>query len=357
MQKRVSRLSWKNANRFGATDENDQSGTRVLRKEDVVTQRLLPRARGARPGQSRRLLAAASILVALSGISSLGFGQRSQADRTGSHSSRRVRPGLTPAARAMVEQAIGVVCTEAKTDPKGSVPIDDMQARPSLPVQSPEALAGAQRAQKLLPVAKDLVVNSLRQLVVEYGFQKSRFYDATIQKAVARVQAVRRVRADMDSRDNASVFLSRPHTITFGTIFLAGLPSDEGMISVLAHELTHIADGDGDSLRALVEAVASRASGLTGLSIRGQRAEELTCDLVGAMTVRSYVADSPSYEPLTRRLARSIEHNCVDQDEGDEEHLSPRNTIRALLALNPTLTRELVYGREERLPTPTMRSN
>ena len=40
----------------------------------------------------------------------------------------------------------------------------------------------------------------------------------------------------MDSRDNASVYLSRPHVITFGTIFLAGLRSDEGMISVLAHE-------------------------------------------------------------------------------------------------------------------------
>jgi hypothetical protein len=35
----------------------------------------------------------------------------------------------------------------------------------------------------------------------------------------------------------------------------------------------------------------------------------------------------------------------VDQDEGDDDHLSPRNTIRALLALNPTLSRELVYGR------------
>jgi len=338
--------------------KNAQVGTRALRKKDVVTQRLhnaaLPRARRARRRQSHRILAAASILVALS-VSNLGFGQN-QSDRTGSHTSR-VRPGLTPEARAMVEQAIGVVCTEAKTDPKGSIPIDDMQARPSLPVQSSEALAGAQRAQKLLPVAKNLVVNSLRQLVIEYGFRRSRGYDVKIQKAVARVQAVRRVRPDMDSRDNASVFLSRPHTITFGTIFLAGLPSDEGMISVLAHELTHIADGEGDSLRVLVQAIASRASALTGLTIRGQRAEELTCDLVGAMTVRSYVADSPSYEPLTRRLARSIEHNCVDQDEGDEEHLSPRNTIRALLALNPTLARELVYGREERLPNPTLRSN
>src|SRR6202022_2510240 len=137
------------------------------------------------------------------------------------------------------------------------------------------------RAQKLLPVAKNLVVNSLRQLVIEYGFQRSRSYSAKIQKAVARVEAVRRVRPDMDSRDNASVFLSRPHTITFGTIFLAGLPSDEGMISVLAHELTHIADGENDSLRSLFRAVGNRASLLTGLKVHDQRAEELTCDLVG----------------------------------------------------------------------------
>jgi hypothetical protein len=161
----------------------------------------------------------------------------------------------------------------------------------------------------------------------------------------------------MDSRDNASVFLSKPNTITFGTIFLAGLPSDEGMISVLAHELTHIADGENDSLHTLVQAIASRASSLTGLNIRGQRGEELTCDLVGAMAVRSYVADSPSYEPLARRLSRALEHNCVDQDEGDEEHLSPRNTVRALLALNPTLVRALIYGREERPPARPVRNN
>ena len=59
----------------------------------------------------------------------------------------------------------------------------------------------------------------------------------------------------------------------------------------------------------------------------------------------AYVAMTPSYEPLPRRLARSLEHNCVEKDEGDDDHLSPRNTIRALLALSPTLGRELVYGR------------
>ncbi len=294
-----------------------------------------------------QVLIAFTLIVGAFSLSVNSFGQKTRTRQTGSHPAR-ARAGLSPAERAMVEEAMGIVCIEAKIDAKGSVPIDDMQSRPSLPVQTPEAQAGAQRAQKLLPLAKDLVVSSLQQLVVEYGFKGSKVYDARIQAAIARVQSVRRVRPDMDSRDNASVFLSRPHTITFGTIFLAGLPSDEGMISVLAHELMHIADGDNDSLRGLVQTVANRASSLTGLAIRGQRAEELTCDLIGAMAVRAYIADTPDYEPLPRRLARSLEHNCVDLDEGDEDHLSPRNTIRVLLALNPALVRELVSGREER---------
>lgn len=257
---------------------------------------------------------------------------------------------MSPETKALVDNAIGIVCTQAKLDPQSSFAIDDMQARPSLPLQSPEAQAGAERAQRLLPVAKSLMINSLRQLVVEYGFDKSPRFEARLRQATARVNAVQKVRPDMESRDNASVFLSKPHVITFGTIFLAGLRSDEGMISVLAHELMHIADGDNDSLRPLVSAVGNRASDLTGLDIRGQRAEEITCDLIGAIAARAYVAGTPGYESITRRLARSIQHNCVEQDEGDDDHLSPRNTIRALLALNPALVRELINDREERTP-------
>ena len=252
---------------------------------------------------------------------------------------------MSPEAKALLEQAIAIVCTQAKLDPVSSIAIDEMQARPSLPVQSPEARAGAERAQRLLPVAKDLVINSLRQLSVDYGFQKSSKFNLRLRKAIERVNSVKRVRPDMDSRDNASVYLSRPHVITFGTIFLAGLRSDEGMISVLAHELMHIADGDNDSLRALVAVVGNKVSDLTGLDIHGQRGEEVTCDLIGAMAVRAYIVSTPDYESITRRLARSIQHNCVELDEGDEDHLSPRNTIRALLALNPGLVRELINDR------------
>jgi hypothetical protein len=286
------------------------------------------------------------LIIALANISFAALAQRpkkkAQENVTlTSHS----RDFLTPEARETMELASAVVCKERTKDPKGSVPIDDMQGRPSLPVGTPEAVAGAQRAQRLLPLAKALVVTSLRQLAKDYGFGNSRGNDPKLQRAIARVEAVRKIRPDMESRDNASVFLRNPNTIVFGTIFLAGLPSDEGIVSVLAHELVHIADGSEDSLNLLFRAVGNRGSKLTGLKIHDQRAEELTCDLVGTLAARSYVSASPSYEPLARRLSRSMEHNCVEQDEGDDDHLSPRNTIRALLALNPILARELVYGR------------
>jgi len=298
-------------------------------------------------GRYHRVILSASLLLCLCAPSfNTAYAQKGAASgKSGSHSAGP-RGEMSAPARALVEQAIEVICRERKLDPVGSMPIDEMQARPSLPVHTTEAQVGLARAQKVLPVAKNLVITALKQLAAEYGFHKSNRYQVRIQQAINRVQEVKRIRPDMESRDNASVYLSRPHTITFGTIFLAGLKSDEGMISVLAHELMHIADGNADSLRALVAAVSGRASALTGIDIRGQRGEELMCDLIGAMAVSAYVADSPSYESITRRLARSVEHNCVDIDEGDEDHLSPRNTIRVLLAIHPMLVRDLINTRQ-----------
>ena len=315
MQTKASKRSWRNVNPFGDTAKNMKIRFFI------------------------RVICVSVLCVSFSA-----------AQKPGSHP--RSHASMSAETKALIDNAIGIVCTQAKLDPQSSIAIDDMQARPSLPLQSPEAQAGAERAQRLLPAAKSLMISSLRQIVVEYGLDKSPRFEARLRLATARVNAVKRVRPDMESRDNASVFLSKPHVITFGTIFLAGLRSDEGMISVLAHELMHIADGDSDSLRPLVSAVGNKASDLTGLDIRGQRAEEVTCDLIGAMAARSYVSNTPGYESITRRLARSIQHNCVEQDEGDDDHLSPRNTIRALLALNPVLVRELITDREERTRKP-----
>lgn len=253
--------------------------------------------------------------------------------RTGAHSTVS-KENFTPADRRLVEKAIGATCAERIRDPLGSMPIDEMQARPSLPVNHPDAVAGARRAERLLPTTRTLVANAIVQLAKEYDLYGSTAARNRISAASQRVEGVRRIKPDVDARDNASVILREPRTIEFGTIFLAGLHSDEAMISVLAHELTHIASGQPDSLRLLFRAIGRRATTRTGLRIQGQRAEELACDLVGVMAARQFIDETPSWEPLARRLARGFEHNCVDDDASDEDHLSPRNTIRALLALD-----------------------
>lgn len=293
-------------------------------------------------GSSAVLPASSAVLSGSSARANAGTQRRRAPKRIpqASHASE----AMSAEARELVERAIDVTCKERRRDSQGSVPIDEMQGRPSLPVRSPEAIAGAERAQRLLPLAKDLVIESLSRLASEYKIT-SRTSRIKLQQAIQRVRMVRRIKPDMDSRDNASVLMRNPVTITFGTIFLAGLPSDEAMISVLGHELVHIADGDRDALLMLYRAIGNRAAALTGLDIRAQRAEELTCDVVGALAAREFVADTPDYVPLPRRVSRAVAHNCVAEDEGDEDHLSPRNTIRALLSLNPSLTRELVYGR------------
>src|SRR5262249_7388603 len=111
--------------------------------------------------------------------------------KPGSHSSHP-RASMSAEAKALLDQAIAVVCTQAKLDPKSSIAIDEMQARPSLPLQSPEARASAERAQRLLPITKTLMIASLEQLANDYGFQKSPKFRLRIKQAIARVNSVQR---------------------------------------------------------------------------------------------------------------------------------------------------------------------
>ncbi|HEX8137280.1 MAG TPA: hypothetical protein VF544_06790 [Pyrinomonadaceae bacterium] len=274
------------------------------------------------------------LLLPASGALAQQRGRQSGRTQQAAARSHEMAPPIEP---EMIERTMSTVCLEREADPLGSVPIDEMQARPSLPLSHHETIAGVRRAERLLPIARELTIDALRQLAEQYGLAPYRVRDA-----IARIKAVKNIEPDMELRDNAAVVLSDPHTISFGTIFLAGLKSDEGMVSVLSHELVHIADGKTDSLRPLFRLVGRRASVLTGLSIYGHRPEELTCDLVGAMATSALVTRTPSAESLARRLARSVEHNCVEEDDTDEDHLSPRNTMRAVFALNPELARDIM---------------
>lgn len=280
----------------------------------------------------------ALILLALVVNFSAGAQKRS---RSGAHSSIP-RDTFSAADRNTVEKAIGTACAERIRDPLGSTPIDEMQARPSLSASNPDAIAGAKRADRLLPVTRKLVANAIVQLSKDYDLYDAPASRARVNAASARVQAVKRIRPNVDARDNASVLLRDPRAIEFGTIFLAGLKSDEAMVSVLGHELTHVASGQSDLLRPLFRAIARRAAGRVNLNISGQRAEELACDLIGLIATHQFINETPSWEPEPRRIARAVEHNCVDDDGSDEDHLSPRNTIRALFALDIDLAHELL---------------
>jgi hypothetical protein len=236
-----------------------------------------------------------------------------------------------------VARAAAAVCAERELDPRASVPIDVMQARPSLATRSSEVLAGAARASRLLMVAKALTAESLERLMIESGVAAS-----ARRAALARVAQVSRIRLEVPLRDNASIVYGDPRAIRFGTIFVASLPSDEGMVSVMAHELTHAADGARGTLAPLFRRVARRAEMDAGLKqVSARRAEELTCDLVGVLAARLFIARNATDEPLARRAARAVEHNCVERDETDAAHLSPRETMRALLSLDQTLAGEV----------------
>jgi hypothetical protein len=249
-----------------------------------------------------------------------------------------ISPGTRPIALtayevARLDLAMGSVCTEREFDPKASVPIDEMQMKPSLPVNHPKVLEGAARAERLLPVARTLVLEALDELATEYKIEPWR-----IKSTRQRVNGVTKIKPDMELRDNASVYFHNQRTIHFGTIFLASLPSDEGMISILAHELTHIADGKADALNALFRQIGESAAHATAMEIRGSRPEELTCDLIGVIVARKLIERTPDHEPFFRRIARSVEHNCVARDITDDAHLSPRSTMKALIALEPSLS-------------------
>src|ERR1700681_2391259 len=88
--------------------------------------------------------------------------------RNGAHSVS-TREAFTPADRRLVERAIGQTCAERIRDPFGSMPIDEMQARPSLAVGHPDAVAGLRRAERVLPATRKLVAGAILQLAKEYN--------------------------------------------------------------------------------------------------------------------------------------------------------------------------------------------
>jgi len=110
------------------------------------------------------LIVAALFFVGVPASSSLAYAQDESPWKGGKPPQSQPREIVVADEENIVERAMRAVCSERARDPLGSVPIDVMQGRPSLPATHPDAVAGLKRAERLLPAARDLVIASLRDL-------------------------------------------------------------------------------------------------------------------------------------------------------------------------------------------------
>ncbi|HMF55721.1 MAG TPA: hypothetical protein VK619_05140 [Pyrinomonadaceae bacterium] len=250
----------------------------------------------------------------------------------------------------MVDSAIAAICAERIRDPQGTIPIDIMASQRAIPINNHLVMAGKARAQKLLPFAKRLVPVVLSRIA---GGSLDAYSHNQI---VARIAAVDTIKVEVEERENSAWRPRDPRSIIFGTIFLTGLRSNEAMIAVLAHELTHAASGTEQILQPFFTQVGSSVSQLGLASIGPTAAMELACEIVGIQVALEYIDRTSAVGMTKQRVARVLEKNCVSTSVGDNSHLSPRATMRVLLSMNTELTRFIVEPGVSKRPKKRRRS-
>lgn len=234
-----------------------------------------------------------------------------------------------------VDRAINSICEARRRDAQGTIPIDQMAFAPPLPSTDSRVSAAKARATALLPIAKRLVPFAVRRVAIANGVEPK-----NPKWIITRVQAIKTITPDPSLRDNALWRPSEPDTIFFGTVFLAGLRSDEAMLAVLAHELTHAVNGTDKGLDPVFTRFSKRI--LPEQVISENVLVELVCEMVGLETVRDYINQTKRRRLGTGlRLGRALQKDCVQTDLSDEHHLSPRETMRMLLQIDVGLVNTL----------------
>ena len=271
----------------------------------------------------------AVVLIAVLTLHLFAFPSNAQSGK------RRRTTKLGPAAATQatdpIERAMTFVCQDRIRDPQGTIPIDEMATQIPLSITDSRVIAGRNRAQSMLPIAKRLIPFALSRVAAN-----NRLEPLSLKWIVERVRSVNVIRAEPGQRDNAVWRPSEPDTIVFGTVFLAGLRSNEAMIAVLAHEITHAINGTDNALQPVFKRVGDESSTL-GEPIGFAAAVEIACELVGIEVVKDYVGQTSSRGSQNRRLARALQKNCVARDLSDLHHLSPRETMQLLINLEPSL--------------------
>jgi hypothetical protein len=198
-----------------------------------------------------------------------------------------------------------------------------------------------ENARRLLPLAKRLTIESLRE----------RVKTSPLREEAQMIAAVKQVVYDRGLGDIAEVREENLSRIWIGPYYAIELSSDDAAVLVLSHELTHVAARAG-RLNKLIDSVTANAQFDAHLESNHQQKEELACDFIAAEALKRFIANHPTNEPNSLRFSLAFGYErpadrlnrawgdfCASYrgDSRDNEHLSQEQTIRSLVVLDQEL--------------------
>jgi hypothetical protein len=189
------------------------------------------------------------------------------------------------------------------------------------------SLRGIRNVKRLLPVAKGLTTEALHRTGLHCGLNGHQ-----VQQAESRIISANRILLDKRLSDSAMVDDRYSSEIRIGPICAAALVSDDAAVFILAHELTHIGNSEGD-LQALARSVSQEARSIACVSATDWQEEDLACDFIAELVLRRFIGGRPTNKSPEERLCLIL----ASGNPGDKTHLSDAQTLRALIGLDPQL--------------------
>jgi hypothetical protein len=186
---------------------------------------------------------------------------------------------------------------------------------------------GMRNVRRALPVTKDLTIEALGSAGARFGLPARRI------KAAGRlIASANRLTIDKRLGDAAMVDDRSPSQIRIGPVCAAALVSDDAAVFILAHELIHVANANGDLL-ALARVVTREARSTACVNTADRQEGDLVCDFIAELVLRNFVGRRPTSQCPEERICLTL----TAGNQADKTHLSDAQTLRALMGLDPQL--------------------
>jgi hypothetical protein len=271
----------------------------------------------------------------------LGAACSSSHENTQGQRSRAVKPHISaqPASIPSDREALQKLCEESsRRTHDTSFTEEDLTSGDRRAWQ--QAARGIENARRLLPLAKELTIATLREHESEFHLDHS-----DLELAARYIQAINTIELDESLGNVAEVDDEQQQKILIGAEYALNLTADEETILLLGHELTHVAAWS-ERLTPFFEISAQRARQVSGVTATEDQKEDLACDYIGTEALKRFIRLRPTRESAAERLSIPL-GGCVEsfeEDTGNDEYLSEGETLRALLGLDPELKRMILHN-------------